>query len=58
MRTHTGEKPYPCTWPGCAKRFTRSDELVRHKAMHERNLRKSQANAANPVTVTGLPVSV
>ena len=22
LRTHTGEKPYMCTYPGCNKRFT------------------------------------
>lgn len=30
MRTHTGEKPYQCTWPQCKWRFARSDELTRH----------------------------
>lgn len=28
-RTHTGEKPYACTWPGCPWSFSRSDELTR-----------------------------
>jgi uncharacterized Zn-finger protein len=30
MRTHTGEKPYHCTWKGCGWKFARSDELTRH----------------------------
>jgi len=34
MRTHTGEKPYHCTWPGCGWRFARSDELTRHYRKH------------------------
>lgn len=34
MRVHTGEKPFPCDWPGCAWRFARSDELTRHYRKH------------------------
>ena len=34
MRTHTGEKPYICTWQGCGWKFSRSDELGRHMRKH------------------------
>ncbi|XP_038067055.1 Krueppel-like factor 9 [Patiria miniata] len=34
LRTHTGERPFPCTWPDCNKRFARSDELARHYRTH------------------------
>ncbi|XP_069784881.1 Krueppel-like factor 9 [Narcine bancroftii] len=34
MRTHTGERPFPCTWPQCLKKFARSDELARHFRTH------------------------
>ncbi|XP_058864210.1 Kruppel-like factor 1 [Acipenser ruthenus] len=33
-RTHTGEKPYHCTWQGCGWKFARSDELTRHYRKH------------------------
>ena len=29
-----GERPFPCTWPECCKRFARSDELARHYRTH------------------------
>lgn len=29
-RTHSGIKPYSCTWPSCGWKFARSDELTRH----------------------------
>ncbi|XP_034042922.1 Krueppel-like factor 5 [Thalassophryne amazonica] len=34
LRTHTGEKPYECSWEGCEWRFARSDELTRHFRKH------------------------
>ena len=34
QRTHTGEKPYVCTWKGCGWKFARSDELTRHNRKH------------------------
>ncbi|OXB58679.1 hypothetical protein ASZ78_016851 [Callipepla squamata] len=32
--TGSGEKPYKCTWEGCAWKFARSDELTRHFRKH------------------------
>lgn len=29
-----GEKPFVCQWPECNRRFSRSDELSRHKRTH------------------------
>ena len=34
LRTHTGEKPYVCTWKDCGWKFARSDELTRHMRKH------------------------
>ncbi|RCN51853.1 zinc finger, C2H2 type [Ancylostoma caninum] len=30
VRTHSGEKPYCCSWEGCEWKFARSDELTRY----------------------------
>lgn len=30
----TGEKPFKCKWEGCERRFSRSDELSRHRRTH------------------------
>jgi len=34
IRSHTGEKPFECKWPGCTKAFNRNDELTRHMRSH------------------------
>lgn len=38
----SGEKPFTCRWSNCQKKFARSDELMRHHSMHQRNLTKLQ----------------
>ncbi|CAO3694650.1 unnamed protein product [Umbelopsis ramanniana] len=36
LRTHTGEKPYTCTHPGCLQSFSRTDTMLKHrKTDHE-----------------------
>lgn len=42
-RTHTKEKPYHCQYPGCDKKFARSDERLRHHAVHENRLKKQRS---------------
>ena len=34
VRVHTGEKPFPCPFPGCHKQFARSENLKIHKRIH------------------------
>ncbi|KAE9409972.1 hypothetical protein BT96DRAFT_931468 [Gymnopus androsaceus JB14] len=34
IRTHTGDKPHTCTWPGCEKAFSQSSGLKTHMNTH------------------------
>lgn len=34
LRVHTGEKPFPCSYPGCNKVFARSENLKIHIRTH------------------------
>ena len=34
FRTHTGEKPFVCKYPGCERRFTNSSDRKKHAHSH------------------------
>lgn len=34
MRSHTNERPFVCSYPGCEKAFARQHDRKRHEALH------------------------
>jgi len=37
IRSHNGEKPFQCHWPGCGKGFARQHDCKRHEQLHSTN---------------------
>ena len=45
-KIHTAEKAVPCSFPGCAKKFTRADNMKQHLDTHYKD--KSRSSTSRP----------
>lgn len=45
--SHSGERPYPCSWEGCTQAYTRPDHLERHVAADHTKERKWRCPVAS-----------
>lgn len=42
VRSHTGERPYPCRFPRCGKNFSRYDNMAQHLRNHAKDFPELQ----------------
>lgn len=50
-KIHTAEKAVKCTHPGCAKKFTRADNMKQHLETHNKNNRDRERTLTRPAGV-------
>ncbi len=58
VRVHTGEKPFPCPFPGCGKVFARSENLKIHKRIHTGKHQKETMILSAILLARGLPIAI
>lgn len=52
-KIHTAEKTVPCSWPGCSRRFTRSDNMKQHLETHKKDKPRGGAGASSSSSSSG-----
>ncbi|KAH3679397.1 hypothetical protein WICMUC_001017 [Wickerhamomyces mucosus] len=45
LYSHTGEKPFRCTFDGCGRMFSVRSNMIRHRKLHDRDAQTSISNS-------------
>ncbi|KAG8750574.1 hypothetical protein FRC12_012826, partial [Ceratobasidium sp. 428] len=55
VNTHTGEKPYKCSFPSCGRRFSVMSNMRRHSRVHAHQSVPSSTNSASGLQPDNTP---